>query len=83
MDIPHLSKSEILQPMVPIPDLEEQQKIAKLIRGQALQIQALQKHKFELENLKTQVVNSLLSGQNDLPLPEETRELVSAWSKSI
>jgi type I restriction enzyme, S subunit len=63
MDIPHLSKSEILEPFIPLPLEEEQIKIAKRIELCDLNIQKEYEYLGKLQKQKLGLMHDLLTGK--------------------
>jgi type I restriction enzyme, S subunit len=63
MDIPHLSKSEILAPLIPLPPLEEQVKIAKRIEICNSNIQEEYEHLEKLKKQKSGLMHDLITGK--------------------
>lgn len=68
MDIPHLSRSEILSPYIPFPIVEaEQEAIAQALSDVNALIAALDKLSAKKRNLKTAAMQQLLTGKKRLP----------------
>jgi type I restriction enzyme, S subunit len=63
MDIPHLSKSEILAPVVPLPNKIEQRLIASQVRGILDLIQVANSHLQKLRQQKLGLMQDLLTGK--------------------
>jgi len=63
MDIPHLSKDEILSPFVTVPPLPEQQKIASILTSIDDSIQQEQRELQQTQNLKKSLMQDLLTGK--------------------
>jgi type I restriction enzyme, S subunit len=63
MDIPHLSRSEILAPFIPLPPVEEQVKIAKRIEVCNSTIQKEYEHLEKLQKQKSGLMHDLLTGK--------------------
>jgi type I restriction enzyme S subunit len=63
MDIPHLSKSEILDPLVPVPSQDEQQRIADRVR---IPVNLIENSQIDLQKLHQQklgLMQDLLTGK--------------------
>ena len=63
MDIPHLSKSEILTPVIAIPPLQEQQQIASILTSIDTNIEQKQTKLTQSKNLKKSLMADLLTGR--------------------
>lgn len=63
MDIPHLSKTEILEPCVPVPAAEEQRDIATRIGAVEARLAAEQRTSEKLKLEKSGLVDDLLTGR--------------------
>jgi type I restriction enzyme S subunit len=62
MDIPHLSKEEILSPLIPIPKKQEQELIAKYVRKLEQETQLEKQNLHKIKRQKTALMQDLLSG---------------------
>jgi type I restriction enzyme S subunit len=63
MDIPHLSKSEILDPLVTVPAIEEQSRIAAIIDTHDTRIRAEEAYLNKLKLQKQGLMQDLLTGK--------------------
>lgn len=63
MDIPHLSKTEILGPFVPVPAIEEQMEIARRVEAIELRLDAESLMAEKLKLQKSGLVDDLLTGR--------------------
>jgi type I restriction enzyme S subunit len=63
MDIPHLSKSEILEPIVAVPPVEEQRCIATLIDTYDTRIRSEEAYRDKLKLQKKGLMHDLLTGK--------------------
>jgi type I restriction enzyme, S subunit len=63
MDLPHISNSEILSPIIPLPDLVEHRKIVSILSSTDTAIQNQQAYKLKIENLKRGLMQRLLTGK--------------------
>ncbi|MEH2137467.1 restriction endonuclease subunit S [Nostoc sp.] len=63
MDIPHLSQSEILEPIVPIPLPKEQIKIAQVVATHEAHLQSKKVYLEKLKLLKKGLMSDLLTGR--------------------
>ncbi len=70
MDIPHLSKTEILEPTVAVPSLGEQADIAKILDSQDVVLDSKQKKLTHLEQIKKALMQDLLTGKVRVNLNE-------------
>lgn len=70
MDIPHLSKTEILEPIVAVPSLEEQADIAKILDSQDVVLDSKQKKLTHLDQIKKALMQDLLTGKVRVKLNE-------------
>lgn len=75
MDIPHLSKSEILEPIVPIPSNNEQQAIASLLDSIERLLDSWQLNYEKLQKQKSGLMHDLLTGKVPVQVePEDEPE---------
>ena len=63
MDIPHISKSDILAPKVPVPPLDEQRRIAKVYRNLLRKIEGENNLLDSYQRLKKGLMQDLLTGE--------------------
>jgi type I restriction enzyme, S subunit len=63
MDIPHLSKSEILSPLIPFPSMEEQDRIARASGSLEARTSSEAALLAKLRGLKTALVDALVTGR--------------------
>ena len=63
MDIPHLSKTEILEPIVPVPDPDEQKEIASRIAAIEARLTAELRVAQKLKLEKSGLMDDLLTGR--------------------
>ena len=63
MDIPHLSKAEILEPSVPVPAADEQKGIATRIEAVEARLAAEQRTSEKLKLNKAGLMDDLLTGR--------------------
>ena len=78
MDIPHLSKAEILTPIIPIPPTEEQVRIAMFIESAAELIASTRTELEKLTRQKLGLMQDLLTGKVPVKVHEPTPELLHA-----
>ena len=71
MDIPHLSKTEILEPTVAVPSLGEQADIAKILDSQDVVLDRKQKKITHLEQIKKALMQDLLTGKVRVKLQKD------------
>jgi hypothetical protein len=86
MDIPHLSKSEILEPLVAVPPVEEQRCIATLIDTYDTRISTEEAYLEKLKLQKKGLMHDLLTGQVRVtsvkPVKEDTNQLAALATAS-
>jgi type I restriction enzyme, S subunit len=63
MDIPHLSREEILQPFIPIPCEHEQIKVAEVVLAHEARLRAEEVHHAKLKLQKRGLMHDLLTGR--------------------
>ena len=63
MDIPHISKMDILSPKIPVPPRQEQERIAEIIATMRERVQSEKKFGKQLKRLKQGLMQDLLSGE--------------------
>jgi type I restriction enzyme S subunit len=63
MDLPHISSSEILSPIIPLPSLDEQRKIASILSNIDIRIRNELKQKELFQELKKGLMQNLLTGK--------------------
>lgn len=79
MDIPHLSKSEILAPVVPLASDREQMAISSLLDSMGSLIESERLTCEKLQSKKSGLMHDLLTGEVPVPLgPEDVPEAASA-----
>ncbi len=80
MDIPHLSKAEILKPSVAIPMPQEQYQIGTIINKYDAYIQKEETYLNKLKQLKRGLMHDLLTGQVRVPVAGEAQHECTASS---
>ena len=63
MDIPHLSKQEILEPLTPVIPLPEQQKIGQILSSIDAKIESVDQKLSQTQSLKKSLMQDLLTGK--------------------
>jgi type I restriction enzyme S subunit len=63
MDLPHISNSEILSPLIPLPDLIEQKQITSILSSIDHEISEEKQHRSFLIDMKNGLMQKLLTGK--------------------
>lgn len=67
MDIPHISKTDILSPKIPVPPRHEQVQIAEVFTNMRKRAESEEIYRIRLERLKQGLMQDLLSGEVRTP----------------